>query len=49
MINSMVLLSVTAPFFPLSEGEIDKDEFIEALNRLIKKIGFQDFLYLPNT
>ena len=34
---------------PLSAGEIDKDEFVEALNRIINKFGLQTFFYLPNT
>ena len=33
----------------LPEGEIDKDEFIEALNRLINNFGPQIFFYLPDT
>ena len=33
---------------PLSVGEIDKDEFFEALNRLINKFGLQTFICLPN-
>ena len=34
---------------PLSVGEIDKDEFIEALKRLINKFGSHNFFYLPDT
>ena len=34
---------------PTLSLEIDKDDFIEALNRLINKFGFQNFFYLTNT
>ena len=34
---------------PLSAGEIDKDQFIEALNILINMFGLQTFFYLPDT
>ena len=33
---------------PLSAGEINKYEFIEALNRLINKFGLHNLFYLTN-
>ena len=32
---------------PLSEAEVNKDEFIESLNRLINKFGIQTFSTCP--
>ena len=34
---------------PLSSGEINKDEFIEALNILFNKFGINTFFCLPDT
>ena len=34
---------------PLSAGEIDNNDFIESLNRLINKFWLKTFFFLPDT